>query len=221
MAARPDLQKGYLGPQSKFEEFGLSTVTHQDPEINIDSNQVEVQIRVSKPTKVTANLTSCAKNEELPQHVFTQTKDGVVSVKVSLPEVGYYKLQIFALLLPDDSKTLPGVYNYLINCSRIASAVATYPKQFAQWKEGCYIVSPSNLDPNVSLAETKFEVFIPKVKSAAVVADGSWTHLNQNTAGLWEGTVNLDPYRFKDAKVTLNANYGDDNKFSTLLEYKV
>lgn len=221
MAGKPELQKGYLGPQSKFAEFGLSTASHQDPEINIDSNQLEVKIRFSKPTKVTANLTNCAKNEELPQHVFTQTRDDVVTFTVSLPEVGWYKLQIFALLLPDDSKTLPGVYNYLINCSRVSSAVVNFPKQFAQWKEGCYIVSPIYLDPNVSLANTKFEAFIPKVKSAAVVVDGNWTHLNQNAAGLWEGTVNLDSYRFKDAKVTLNANYGEDNKFSTLLEYKI
>lgn len=180
-----------------------------------------MKIRVSKPTKMTATLTNCAKNEEMPQHVFTQMKDDVFSFHVSLPQVGYYKLQLFALLLPDDSKTLPGVYNYLINCSRISNAVVTFPKQFAQWKEGCFMVSPINIDPNMSLADTKFEVFIPNAKSAAVVADGTWTHLTQNAAGLWEGTVNLDPYRFKDAKVTVNVNYGEDNKYPTLLEYKV
>ena len=40
MAGKPELQKGYLGAQPKFAEFGLSTASHQDPEINIDSNQV-------------------------------------------------------------------------------------------------------------------------------------------------------------------------------------
>lgn len=183
--------------------------------------QLEVKIRVSKPTKVTANLTNCARNEEFPHHVFTQTKDDVISFNVSLPEVGYYKLQIFALLLPDDCKTLPGVYNYLINCSRVASDIITYPKQFAQWKEGCHMVSPIHMNPNVSLSNTAFDVFLPNAKSAAVVADGSWTHLTQNEAGNWVGCINLDQYRFKDAKVTLNANYGDENKFSTLLEYKI
>lgn len=81
--------------------------------------QLDVKIRTSKPTKVTANLTNCATNEELPQHVFTQTRGQDVSFLVSLPQVGYYKLQIFALLLPDDNKTLPGVYNYLINCTKV------------------------------------------------------------------------------------------------------
>lgn len=170
---------------------------------------------------MTASLTICAKSEELPQHVFTQTKDDIVSIFVSLPEVGYYKLQIFALLLPDDSKTLPGVFNYLINCTNLSSPVVVYPKQFAQWKEGCYIVEPFSLSGRAQLSNVKFEAYIPKVKSAAVVADGSWTHLTQNATGLWEGVVDLDQYKGKDTKVTLNANYGEDGKFSTLLEYRV
>ncbi|KAL4232089.1 hypothetical protein ACF0H5_009665 [Mactra antiquata] len=221
MAQRPELQKGFLGPQPKFAESGLTAVSHKDAEINLDGNKVEVKIQFSKAVKVTANLTNCAKNEELPQHVFTQTRGDVISFMASLPEVGYYKLQIFALLLPDESKTLPGVFNYLVNCTRISNGVITYPKQFAQWKEGCYIEEPTNLDPNSDLSNVKFSAFIPNAKSAAVVADGSWTHLENNGDGLWEGKVNLNPYRFKDAKITLNANYGEENKFSTLLEYRV
>ena len=40
MAGKPDMPKGYLGPQSKFSEFGLSTVNYKEPEINLDKNQV-------------------------------------------------------------------------------------------------------------------------------------------------------------------------------------
>ncbi|WAR22331.1 KY-like protein [Mya arenaria] len=221
MAGRPELQNGFLGAQPKFAEFGLSTESHQEPEIHSSTNQLEVKIRTSKPSKVTANLTHCAKNEELPQHVFTQTKDNVVSFLVSLPDVGYYKLQIFALLLPDDSKTLPGVFNYLINCTNVTSAVSTYPKQFAQWKEGCYIVEPASLSGLANLSNVRFEAYIPGAKSAAIVADGNWSHLQKNSAALWEGRVDLDAYKGKDVKVTLNANYGEDNKFASLLEYRL
>ena len=62
---------------------------------------------------------------------------------------------------------------------------------------------------------------IPNAKSAAVVAESEWTHLHMNNEGLWEGSVSLEKYGGKDAKVTLNVNYGADNKFSTLLEYRV
>jgi hypothetical protein len=30
---KPELPEGYIGPQDKFEELGLSTMTHSDPEI--------------------------------------------------------------------------------------------------------------------------------------------------------------------------------------------
>lgn len=170
---------------------------------------------------MTANLTNCAKSEELPQHVFSQSKDDVVTFLVSLPEAGYYKLQVFALPLTDESKTLPGVYNYLVNCSKTGTAVVTYPKQFAQWKEGCYLVEPLSLPSNGKLNKVKYEAFIPNAKSVAVVADGNWTHLQKNDKELWDGLVDLEEYKGKNTKVTLNANYGEENKFSTLLEYRV
>lgn len=183
--------------------------------------QVEVKIRFSKPVKVTANLTDCSKEEEIPHHVFTQTRGDVISFPVSLPHPGYYKLQLFALPVPDDSKTLPGVYNYLINCTKQDKPATIYPKQYAQWKEGCFIDEPASLGPASKLKDCHFRAHIPNAKSVAVVADTEWTHLHMTNEGLWEGVVNLDQYKGKDTKVTLNVNYGADNKFSTLLEYRI
>lgn len=220
MAGTPEMSHGYLGPQPKFEEFGLSAVSHPNPEISSDTNQLEIQIKFSKPTKMTATLTQCSKSVELPQHVFTQTKCDIISFATSLPEAGYYKLQLFALLLPDDSKSLPGVFNYLIYCTKVTTPVLVYPKQFAQWKEGCYIIEPLSLSMGSGLSNVRFEAYLPNVRSVAVVVDGNWTHLNRNDQGLWEGRVGLETYA-KDTKVTLNANYGDDMTFSTLLEYKL
>ena len=171
--------------------------------------------------KVTANLTNCAKNEEVPQNVFVQVKGDVISFYASLPETGYYKFQLFALPISDESTTLIGVYNYLINCKKITSAAVVYPKQFAQWKQGCSIKEPISLYQANSLADVHFEVMVPKANAVAVVADGNWSNLKGSGENVWEGRVDLEKYRGKDVKVTLNANYGDDNKYSTLLEYKV
>lgn len=221
MSGRPDFSKGYLGAQPKFAEFGLSTVSHDSPEINLEGNEVDVKIKFSKPVKVTANLINCAKEEEQPLHVFTQTRGDIITFPVSLPETGYYKLQLFALPLPDDNKTLPGVYNYLLNCTKITNPATLFPKQFAQWKEGCFIDEPVALGPQSKLKDCHFRAHIPNAKSVAVVADAEWSHLHLNNDGLWEGTVCLDQHKGKDTKVTLNANYGADNKFSTLLEYRI
>ena len=52
MSGRPDLPQGYLGPQSKWNEWGMSTVSHNSPEIRTGSNKVEIKIKTSKPMKV-------------------------------------------------------------------------------------------------------------------------------------------------------------------------
>ena len=178
-------------------------------------------MKFTKAVKVTANLTNCAKNEEAPQHVFVQTKGDVISFYASLPETGYYKFQLFALPLPDDSTTLVGVYNYLINCKKITSAAVVYPKQFAQWKQGCFIKGPLSLHQANSLTDVQFGAFIPNASAVAVVAEGRWSNLTKVGDAMWEGRVDLEEYRGKDAKVTLNANYGEESKYATLLEYRV
>lgn len=220
---RPDIPEGYLGPQSKFQEFGLSTLSHTTPEINLSDNQLEVQINTAKPVKLTSNLIHCSSLKEHPEFVFTQTKDAVVTLMVSLPESGYYKLQLYALPAGDENKTLPGVFNYLINCTRAVNAVYAFPKQYAQWKEGCYLYEPKVLHRDSKLNNINFKVIIPSAKNVAVVAEGEWFHLDQKPNNTWEGVISsLDKHRGKDAKITVNACYGDDEtKFSTLLEFRV
>jgi len=38
--SKPDLPRGYLGAQPKFEEFGLSALSHQNPEVELNGNEV-------------------------------------------------------------------------------------------------------------------------------------------------------------------------------------
>jgi hypothetical protein len=43
--AKPDLPRGYLGAQPKFTDVGLSTLSHNDPEITLDTNEVSLILR--------------------------------------------------------------------------------------------------------------------------------------------------------------------------------
>ncbi|PVD31073.1 hypothetical protein C0Q70_10350 [Pomacea canaliculata] len=221
MASRPELPYGYLGPQSKFSEWSLSCISHSNPDIRTDSNQLEIKLRTPKPMKVTSNLIDCANEREYKELVFTQTDGDVVSLLVSLPAAGFFKLQIYALPSTDDSKTLPNVYNYLIQCtSPPPTAVPPYPKQYAQWKEGCYLFEPLHLSNLSNLDTVNFKVKIPGAKAVALTVDTEWFHLQQRD-GLWQGTVKgLSRFRGKCNKASLNANYGGDGtKYSSLLEY--
>lgn len=91
---------------------------------------------MGQPVKVTGNLIETSTTKDYSNLLFTQTQGDVVSYIIQLPNPGFYKLQIYALPVSDDSKTLPGVFNYLINCTRAPKPVQPFPKQYAQWKEG-------------------------------------------------------------------------------------
>lgn len=180
--------------------------------------QLEIKFRMGKPVKVTGNLINASDNSDSSELIFTQTQDDVVSFILQIPSEGFYKLQVYALPVTDESKTLPGVYNYLINCGRMSKPVQPFPKQYAQWKEGCYLHEPMFLKG--MSGNTKFKVLVPKAKAVAVTFNDDWFQLNAVGNDVWEGSVLLD--KAKSSKVTLNANYGGEElKYSTLLEYSL
>lgn len=221
MAQRPDLPHGYLGQQPKFAELGLSAFSHVEPEIRTNDNQLEIKLKCKDPLKVTHQLINCRTDQEVSEYVFTQTLHGVISFIVSLPESGYYKFQLFALPAGDESKSLPNVYNYLIDCVRALHPVFPFPKQYAQWKDGCFLHEPLVLHSQAPLRNVFWKVIIPGANAVAIVAEGEWFHLEKK-GNHFEGHTNLDQFRGKDAKVTLNANLGtDESKYSTMLEYRV
>lgn len=183
--------------------------------------------------RVTANLIAVDSEEEYPDFVFSNSLDKQITFIVNMPSEGYYKLQIYAMPLADPSQQLPGVFNYLINCRAVTQAVFPFPKQYAQWKEGCFMfepgVIPTSRGPHASQVkldrlppQVNFRVCIPRAEAVAVVADQAWTHLDRLTGSEWSGVVDVGQLYGKNVKVTLNANFGEDKtSYSTLLEYNI
>ncbi|XP_050399570.1 hillarin isoform X2 [Patella vulgata] len=232
----PKLPPGYLGPQSKFTEFGLSTASHHDPIIHLDTNTVTIQIRSEAPLRVTGNLLAVQDDSsevEHPEFIFAHTMGSLITFIVNLPHTGFYKLQLYACPVNDSSQQLPGVYNYLINCREVKQAVFPFPKQYAQWKEGCFMYEPgviaSTTGPNGQKIsrdrlppQVNFRLMIPKADAVAVVAGDDWTHLEKLQGNEWGGVIDVEKHYGKNTKITVNANYGGDKtSYATLLEYTV
>ena len=219
------MAEGYLGPQERFSELGLSVLSHDHPEITARENHLEIKLKARNHVKITHQLVMCKNDHDFSEYVLVQNKDGVVHLHVHMPEgPEWYKLQIYALPASDPSKSLPNVYNYLIHCVRCTLPVYPFPKQFAQWKDGCYLHEPMVLNEHSKLTNIKFYVMVPKAKKVAVVAQGEeWFPLEHKGGPTYEGKCSLDHLRGKDAKVTLCACFdaSDENKFSTLLEYHI
>ncbi|XP_041357772.1 uncharacterized protein LOC121374731 [Gigantopelta aegis] len=223
MAQRPQIEDYYLGAQENFRDYGLSCDSHKKEEFSVPENECEIRLKSTKDVKITTQLLDCRdESKNLADYVFTQRKGDTIFFIINFPESGYYKFQIFALLASDESKSLPNVYNYLIKVDRALKAVHAFPKQYAQWKDGCYLYEPIVLNSSSRLHKVNFKVHIPKAKAAAIVVDGKdWHHLELKGEN-FEGSVALDHCRNKGVKVTLNANYGGESTtYPTLLEYKI
>lgn len=219
---KPDFPEGYLGPQEGFNTGGLKALSFTNPTIEVSENMLEIKIAMERPYKFTHQLINCRDDKEHNEYVFVQNKDGCALFEIQLPESGWFKLQLFGLPLTDSSKSLPNLYNYAINCTKALHPVYPYPKQYAQWKDGCFIEEPRILAKDSRLRDIKWKVHVPRAKSVALVADGEWHHFENKGGHVFEAKITLSDLRGKDAKITLNANFDtDESKFTTLLEYKL
>lgn len=101
-------------------------------------------------------------DRKVPEFVFIQTKDSVVSFIVSCPSVGFYKLQLYAIPVHDPNQQLPGVYNYLINCRKKTEDVYPFSRQYALWKKGCYIWEPLVVHKEIRKPTVNFHLKSPR-----------------------------------------------------------
>uniref|UniRef100_A0A0B7AIW3 KY-like immunoglobulin-like domain-containing protein n=1 Tax=Arion vulgaris TaxID=1028688 RepID=A0A0B7AIW3_9EUPU len=222
MSERPTLLNGYLGPQPLFSQLGLSTKSHHDAEFETLENEFVIKMKASKAVKITSKVVSESTGGESLERVFIQTRGEDVNLLISLDKLGYHRLQIYALLASDDSKQLPGVFNYLINCKATPRKSRLFPKQFAQWKDGCVLLEPFSLAGDTSKGDVMFRVVIPNAHAVAVTIGDDWTHLKPGDNGIWTGRVTgIEKYKGKGLYAVLNANFREDDetKYSSLLQY--
>jgi len=132
---------------------------------------------------------------------------------------------------PQTSESLPGIFNFLVECSGAAAdRVETYPRQYAPWKDGCVLYSPldGKLSPGPKSGEGNtvgFKVAVPRAVAVAVVVGtvgSEWVMLKQRgqEEDAWEGDVDLMKVWNSVARVAVCAAFeGSADTYSTLLEY--
>jgi len=229
----PALPPGYLGPQPSFTKFGMTTISHSDPYILTEDGNVSISFGMGASLRMTSQLIYASNNtnEDCSDYILQQSLEKSIAFQLKLPKVGVYKFQLYALPFDDSSENLPGVYNYLINCKMTLATLNGFPKQYGQWKEGCYLYEPhdGDLSPNrqvkgsaSSLRNVYFKVAVPNANSVAVVIGEDWTQLEKKTGNTWEAEVEMDKHWGKSNKAALCANFGTVKaSYSTLLEYSV
>ena len=228
----PALPPGYLGPQPSFRKLGLTAGSHCDPFIQLDSGDLQVTFTMEQPLRMTSQLiyVSEGKSEDFTDYILQQGRENTVIFVIKLPKMGLYKFQIYGLPYSDTSESLPGVYNYLVNCHQTQASLVPFPKQYGQWKEGCFLHEPldGQLSPNrqnKGSASTYQAIYwkleVSKANSVAVVIGEDWTQLEKK-GNVWESEVNMEKNWGQETKAAICANYGTVKaSYSTLLEYSM
>ncbi|KAJ8317703.1 hypothetical protein KUTeg_005607 [Tegillarca granosa] len=216
----PKLPSGFLGPQPMLVKYGVTALSHPDPVIHLETNTVEIQFKTSQGMRFTTNMTMLDGQRDCSEYVFIQSEDLGVRIVITLPKIGFYALCVHGNPFEDNSQQIPGLYNYLINCNKMEVDAVPYPKQYGFWKEGCYMLEPMAICPALDNFQVPFQVKVPKATTVAVVVNKDWSPLILNDFGIWEGKIDIDTSQ-NSTKIVLVACYGEDDRFSTLLEYNI
>ncbi|XP_012946270.1 uncharacterized protein LOC101849988 [Aplysia californica] len=199
----PKITEGFLGPQAKFDVYGLSTVSHSDPVVYMQEDQPEVEIIMgTQPgTRVTIKLISYERKKECTEYVLIRALGPNYLFLIRPPLPGFYKFQIYALPPDEAGPQMLGVYNYLVYCPGSFGDNA-FPKQYPPWKSGCYLHS-------------SFQLLRPYVK-----VDQEWNPLQQTEPGVFEGLVDFSQGYASGSKAKVNVKFAGNN-YQTLLEYSL
>lgn len=230
----PQMPSGYLGPQPTFKKLGLTASSHPDPYFQTDHSEIEVYFRTTQPLRMTSQLLYASGNskDDRSQYVLQQSKSNDVVFVVKLPKAGFYKLQIYAHARSESNDNLPGVYNYLIRCTkRQEVSMVPYPQQYDKFKDGCYLHEPLegliqknriSKGRSSTMQHFYFKVDVPKATSMAVVVGKDWTQLERKASGSWEGELDMEKHWGKESKLTVCGQYGGDKgSYGVLLEYLI
>ena len=231
--ALPVLPPGYLGPQATFRKLGLSAYDTCGSLLadGLWRNTSIIQHGTTTTHDITAHLRFQQQTRRLLRLHLAAGPREPCYLHGQNAKPGMYKFQIYGLPYADTSESLPGVYNYLVNCHNTQTKLSPYPKQYGQWKEGCFLHEPleGHLTANrpskgsaQSFQYVYFKVDVPKAKSVAVVVGEDWTQLEQKNSESWEGEVFMEKHWGHENKAAVCANYGNVKaSYSTLLEYSL
>lgn len=229
----PSLPSGYLGPQAAFHDLGLCVAGFKDPLIVVDSGDASLSFCTTNPVRMSAQLIFCsnAGDEDCSDYVLQQSGENLVTFVLKLSRPGMYKLQFFAVQAGSDSESLPGVYNCLVHCRNTIVNLVPFPKQYAPWKEGCYLFEPleGHLQPNHEMQDSAssyqhvfFRLEVLRATAVSVIVGKEWSSLEEEKPGMWKGEIQMDKFWGKEHKVSICASYDDPpEQFGSLLEYSM
>lgn len=204
------------GPGTRTAEAGLSKFSHTaalvgtpQGKCNItfyNQRDLELHTVLSREEGQTAAI-------PLSRHLFCAFTETKVTVSVSLPGAGLYRLGLYARLSPGgDFKPM---CDFILR-NRCIEPGPPFPCVYSAWRKGCVL-----FEPRVGLLEPqswiRFRVRVPGAQRVSVIGE-TRTDLKVNKSRVWEGEVcsGDGPQELK-----LAASTGESSDMAVLMTFEI
>ncbi|XP_029315828.1 kyphoscoliosis peptidase [Cottoperca gobio] len=204
------------GPGTRTVEAGLSKFSHttavvstQQGKCNLtfhNQRDLELHTVLSREETQTAAI-------PLSRHLFCTYTDSKVTVSVSLPDAGVYRLGLYAKIPPGGDFSPMCDFVLRNSCDQPGPP---FPCVYAAWRKG-YVL----FEPRVGLLEplswVRFRVRVPGAQRVSVVGE-TRTDLKMNKSRVWEGEV-LSGNGLQQLK--LAATSGESSDMAVLMTFDI
>jgi hypothetical protein len=204
-----------LVPAQDFFNLGYDLASLSHDKVSI-STQEELTLTIDGPDDIELMVKLTDMNEnELENAVFAQADYGTYRVNVIFPEEKEYSLKIYGKKR-DLGGGYPFLFSYKIYNQIGADANLIFPAAYSAFNErACYLNEP--LKKSLVFNEWQdFSLKIPGAEKAAVVIDGKWTHLGDDSDYNFSGNVHIS-----GQDVMVYAKFSENENYTALLKYKV
>ncbi|KAL6105908.1 uncharacterized protein ACO6RY_07324 [Pungitius sinensis] len=204
------------GPGTRTLEAGLSKFSHATALVSTQQGKCNVTFHNQRDLELHAVL---GREEDRPagfplsRQLFCTYTDSKVTVSVSLPDAGVYRLGLYARVTPDGDFRPMCDFVLRNGCDRPG---APFPAVFSAWRRGCVLFEP-RVGVLERLAWVRFRVRVPGAQRVSVMGE-TRTDLKLNKSRVWEGEVfsgsGLQPLK-------LAAASGESGDMAVLLTFDI
>ncbi|KAG7271010.1 LOW QUALITY PROTEIN: hypothetical protein CRUP_038461, partial [Coryphaenoides rupestris] len=175
------------GPGTCTLQAGLSKFSHTGALVSTQQGKCNITFQNQQDLELLAVLeraTGATAAVRLPRHLFCTYTDSKVTVSVSLPGAGLYRLGLYVQTVPGAEFNPMCDFVLRNSCQQPGPP---FPTVYTDWRKGCVL-----FEPRVGLLEpgawVRFRVRVPGAKKVSVVGK-EWAELKMNDSHVWEGEV--------------------------------
>ncbi|KAM8915797.1 kyphoscoliosis peptidase [Spinachia spinachia] len=175
------------GPGTRTLEAGLSKFSHTTALVSTQQGKCNVTFHNQRDLELHAVL---GREEDKPaafplsRQLFCTYTDSKVTVSVSLPDAGVYRLGLYAKMAPDGGFSPMCDFVLRNSCARPG---APFPAVYSAWRRGCVLFEP-RAGILERLAWVRFRVRVPGAQRVSVMGE-TRADLKLNKSRVWEGEV--------------------------------